>query len=128
MLLFATVCFLFTGCSKDDDEPTLKDKIIGTWDAKQVNVNGDWIKIPSNSRYSMSMTFYDDGKYYGKSSFFGTGFGTYKINGDNIKTYVDGDYMYTYRINSITETTAEVTMFDEDSTKDSTLEIRLIKE
>lgn len=126
MLLCAATVVSFTSCSKDDDSIS-KNKIVGTWDAKQVKANGDWITIPSNSRYSMSMTFYEDGQYYGKSDFFGTGYGTYKISGNSIKTYVDGEYMYTYRINSITDTTAEVTMIDEDSSSDSSLDIRLIK-
>jgi len=127
LLLCATTVVSFTSCSEDDDESISKDKIIGTWNAKQVNVDGDWITIPSNSRYSMSMTFYEDGQYYGESDFFGTGYGTYKISGNSIKTYVDGDYMYTYRINSITYTTAEVTMIDEYSSSDSSLDIRLTK-
>ncbi len=127
MLLCAVAAVSFTSCSKDDDESIDKNKIIGTWKAKQVQVDGDWITIPSNSRYSMSMTFYEDGKYYGESDFFGTGYGTYKISGNSIKTYVDGEYMYTYRINSITYSTAEVTMIDEYSSSDSYLDIRLTK-
>ncbi len=127
MLLCAVAVVPFTSCSKDDDESIPKDKIIGTWKAKQVQVDGDWITIPSNSRYSMSMTFCEDGQYYGESDFFGTGYGTYKISGNSIKTYVDGEYMYTYRINSITDTTAEVTMINEESSSDSSLDIRLTK-
>lgn len=126
ILLCAVAVVSSTSCSKDDDSIS-KNKIVGTWEAQQVKVDGDWIAIPSNSRYSMFMTFYEDGQYYGRSDFFGTGFGTYKISGNSIKTYVDGEYMYTYRINSITDTTAEVTMIDEDSSSDSSLDIRLIK-
>lgn len=127
MLLCATTLVSFTSCSKEDDESISKSKIIGTWEAKQVKVDGDWITIPSNSRYSMSMRFYEDGRYYGKSDIFGSGYGTYKISGHTIKTYIDGEYMYTYRINSITDTTAEVTMIDEDSSSRSSLDIRLNK-
>ena len=127
MLLCAVAVVPFTSCSKDDDESISKDKIIGTWEAKQVKVDEEWIAIPSYSRYILSMTFYEDGKYYGRSDFFGTGYGTYKIIGNSIKTYVDGDYMYTYRINRITDTTAEVTMIDEYSSSDSSLDIRLTK-
>ncbi|WP_298062026.1 hypothetical protein [uncultured Rikenella sp.] len=127
LLLCATTVVSFTSCSKDDDKSTLKDKIIGTWEAKQVKVDGEWIAIPSYSRYSMSMTFYEDGQYYGRSDFFGTGYGIYKITGSSIKTYVDGDYMYTYRINSITDTAAEVQMLDEDSSSGYSLNIRLNK-
>ncbi len=127
MLLCAAAVVSFTSCSKNDDESIDKNKIIGTWEAKQVQVDGDWITIPSNSRYSMSMTFCEDGQYYGESDFFGTGYGTYKISGNSIKTYVDGEYMYTYRINSITDTTAEVTMINEESSSDSSLDIRLTK-
>lgn len=127
ILLCVVAVVPFTSCSKDDDESIDKNKIIGTWKAKQVQVDGDWITIPFNSRYSMSMTFYEDGQYYGESDFFGTGYGTYKISGNSIKTYVDGEYMYTYRINSITYTTAEITMIDEYSSSDSSLDIRLTK-
>ncbi|MCM1300124.1 MAG: lipocalin family protein [Alistipes senegalensis] len=127
MLLGATTLVSFTSCSKDDDESISQSKIIGTWDATQVKVDGDWITIPSNSRYSMSITFYENGLYYGKSDIFGTGYGTYKISGHSIKTYIDEEYMYTYRINSITDNTAEVTMIDEDSSNRSSLDIRLNK-
>lgn len=127
MLLGATTLVSFTSCSKDDDESISQSKIIGTWDATQVKVDGDWITIPSNSRYSMVIRFYKDGQYYGRSDFFGTGYGTYKISGHSIKTYVDGEYMYTYRIHSITDNTAEVTMIDEDSSSRSLLDIRLQK-
>lgn len=126
MLLCATTCISFSSCSKDDDGIS-KNKIIGTWDAKQVKVDSDWITIPSNSRFSMSITFYEDGIYYGKSDIFGTGYGAYKISGNSIKTYIDEEYLYTYRINSITDSTAEVTMIDEDSDNDSSLDIRLQK-
>ena len=125
MLLCATSIVSFTSCSKEDD--SLKNKIIGTWEATQVQVDKNWITIPPNSRLSVLMTFYENGQYYGKSEIFGTGYGTYKINGKNIKTYVDGSYMYTYRVNSITETTAEVTMTDENSSSGSSLEFRLHK-
>ncbi len=127
MLLCTVAVVSFTSCSKDDDESIPKDKIIGKWEAEQVKIDGEWITIPSYSRYSMSMTFYEDGKYYDRSDFFGTGYGTYKIIGNSIKTYVDGDYMYTYRISSITDTTAEATMIDEESSSDSSLDIRLTK-
>lgn len=125
-MLLCAVTF-FTSCSNDNDDLISKNDIVGTWEAKQIKVDGNWITIPSNSRYSMSMTFYEDGRYYGESDFFGTGNGTYKISGNSIKTYADGEYMYTYRINNITDTMAEVTMIDEDSSSEDLLNIRLNK-
>lgn len=123
LLCVATVSL--TSCSKEENR--IKKLIIGTWDATQVqNSSGDWISIPS-SRYSISMTFFDDGRYYGQSDYFGSGYGTYDITNKTIKTYVDGKYMYTYRVNSISETNAEVTMTDDDSSSGASLNFRLRK-
>lgn len=125
-MLLCAVTF-FTSCSKDEDDLISKNNIVGTWEARQIKVDGDWIAIPSNSKYSMSVTFYEDGRYYGESDFFGTGYGTYNISGNSIKTYVDGEYMYTYQVNNITDSMAEVTMIDEDSSSGESLNIRLNK-
>jgi len=120
LLLCATVGFLFTACSKDDDESISKEQIVGTWEGTAIYVDGTWIditKYPYNAEFGFSITFYNDGSYYGQGAF-GTGHGTYAINGMTIKTYVSGDLYLTYKIKSMTDTTAEITIIEGADTLD----------
>lgn len=112
----------FASCEKEGDGFSVS-QIIGTWEATQCKVDGEWINIPSYSDLSITMTFYDDGRYYGKSDIFGTGWGTYKLSGNTIRTYIDGELLYTYYIKSLTNTFAEISM----SNGKSTIDFRLSK-
>ena len=88
--------------------------------------DGEWIDPTSNWLYEdlkFSITFYEDGKYYGKG-FFGTGNGTYKTKGNTITTYVDGEIYLTYEVKSLNTTNAEVTMFDNSG---DSMQLRLRK-
>ena len=107
MLCIATV--VFVSCEKEDDT-FLTNQIVGTWETTQGYVGGEWLDIPSYSDMYSTMTFYEDGRYYGDSELFGSGWGTYTLSGKTLKTYIDGELFYTYSIKSLTETSAEVTM------------------
>lgn len=114
MLLCATI-FGFASCTKDSATPDIpKDVLLGKWVGVEAKVEGEWydISTPPLSEYlSFAITFYSDGTYYGEGTF-GTGPGTYTLNGNTIKTYVDGDLYLTYKISSWTETTAKLTISD----------------
>ena len=107
LLCIATV--VFVSCEKEDDT-FLTNQIVGTWETTQGYVGGELLDIPSYSDMYSTMTFYEDGRYYGDSELFGSGWGTYTLSGKTLKTYIDGELFYTYSIKSLTETSAEVTM------------------
>lgn len=120
LLLCAAVGFLFTACSKDDGESIPKDRIAGTWEGTAIYAEGTWIditKYPYSAEFGFSITFYNDGSYYGQGAF-GTGHGTYTINGMTIKTYVSGELYLTYKVKSMTDTTAEITIAEGSDTLD----------
>ena len=122
LLLLCAAMVGFASCEKDEDGFTIS-QIIGTWEAAQCKVDGEWINIPPYSDLSITMTFYENGRYYGKSNIFGTGWGTYDLSGNTIKTYIDGKLLYTYHIKSLTNTFAEISM----SSGKSTIDFRLTK-
>lgn len=100
------------------------DTLCGTWEGIAVKTESGWTDItsPIFSKLQFSITFHSDGTYYGKG-YFGTGSGTYKAFGKTIETYVSGELYYTYHVNSMTSTQAELTM----SAKGSSMEIRVQK-
>ncbi len=101
--------------------------VYGTWDGIAVKVDGKWIDITDKYYYDdfqFSITFYEDGKYYGKG-FFGTGSGTYKADGNVIYTYVGGKSYMNYRIVSLKNNVAELQMFVEGDP--DTIDIRAKK-
>lgn len=116
LMLILASCMCLSSCS-DDDEPKFNyslEMLHGTWEATDVFINGKWVDITNSYLYSelqMSITFYEDGNYYGKG-FFGNGRGTYKAVGNTITTYVDGEIYFTYVIKNLTNTTAELGMYD----------------
>ena len=110
MLLFASV-LLFAGCSRTDESP-YKKQIIGTWDGIAVKTSTGWTDITSSyySRFQFSITFHEDGTYYG-TGYFGTGSGTYTLKESTIVTYVDGNEYYRYEIYSVSENVAHLQMY-----------------
>lgn len=112
MLLLATM-LTFTACSSDDEPENSisKDQLIGLWDATavQFNKDGKWIDITSRPDLALSITFYEDGSYYGEGAL-GNGDGTYTLSGKTIKTYVDGELYGTYTVNSLVNDKAELTL------------------
>lgn len=118
MLAVLVSGLIVTGCSEDEDNEFNypMETLYGTWIGTGIYIESDgtWIDPTSSWLYDdleFSITFYEDGKYYGKG-FFGTGRGTYKAEGNTITTYVDGEMYLYYKVTSLTNNKAELTMYD----------------
>lgn len=124
LLLIATLSFL-PSCSSDDDEPdNIKSQMIGTWDATAVRFSGDrdWTDITKYPSMALSITFNKDGSYSGHGAL-GNGSGTYTVSGKTIKTYVDGELYGTYYVKTVSGNYAELTL----SMGTSSMEIKAIR-
>lgn len=111
LLLIATISFL-PSCSSDDDEPdNIKSQMIGTWDATAVRFSGDsdWTDITKYPSMALSITFNKDGSYYGRGAL-GNGSGTYTVSGKTIKTYVGGELYGTYYVKTVSGNYAELSL------------------
>lgn len=111
LLLVATLSFL-PSCSSDDDEPDdIKSQMIGTWDATAVKFEDDanWTDITNYPSMALSITFNKDGSYYGRGAL-GNGSGTYTVSGKTIKTYIDGELYGNYYVKKISGNYAELTL------------------
>lgn len=111
LLLIATICFL-PSCSSDDDEPdNIKSQMIGTWDATAVRFSGDsdWTDITKYPSMALSITLNKDGSYTGRGAL-GNGSGTYTVSGKTIKTYVDGELYGTYYVKTVSGNYAELSL------------------
>lgn len=111
LLLIATISFL-PSCSSDDDEPdNIKSQMIGTWDATAVRFSGDsdWTDITKYPSMALSITFNKDGSYSGRGAL-GNGSGTYTVSGKTIKTYVDGELYGTYYVKTASGNYAELSL------------------
>ena len=114
LLLRAVICAVtFMGCEKDEQESFKFDieNLYGTWQGIAIQSNGEWIDItqPPHTNLAFSVVFYENGTYSG-SGYFGNGSGTYKAEGDMIYTYIDGEELYRYKVHSISNGIAEVSM------------------
>lgn len=114
LMLLCVVTIGLVSCEKDD-EVFSENQIVGTWATTQGFVSGEWLDIPTYSDMYATMTFYEDGDYYGDSELFGSGWGTYTLSGKTLKTYLNGELFYVYTIKSLTDTFAEVTMAYQNS-------------
>ncbi len=102
----------FSSCSKEDNFSYPMSDVYGTWEGTAIKIDSEWIDITSYwyEDFQFSITFYDDGTYYGRG-YFGTGSGTYKAKDDVIYTYVDGKPYRNYRVVSLVNKNAELVMF-----------------
>ena len=109
--MFAVIAMALSSCSKDDGLKFPMNDIHGTWKGTAVKVDGEWINITKfpNNRFAFSISFFEDGTYYGKG-YFGNGEGTYKVSKSTIYTYVDGEEYAKYDIKSMSNNRAELTM------------------
>lgn len=107
------LCSYFYGVRKDEQESFKFDieNLYGTWQGIAIQSNGEWIDItqPPHTNLAFSVVFYENGTYSG-SGYFGNGSGTYKAEGDMIYTYIDGEELYRYKVHSISNGIAEVSM------------------
>ena len=113
-LFLMAMPLLFASCSSDDDDDDSAypmEELYGKWKVTELKVNETWYDVTKYpyTRFGMSITFYEDGTFYG-SGYLGNGKGTYKVSGNTITTYVDGELYVTYTINSLTENTADLTL------------------
>ncbi len=130
LLMTAFAALIFTGCSNDEGDSSFKygmDNLYGTWECIAANIEGNWIDITKYpyTELGFSATFKPDGTYYGRG-YFGTGSGTYTAFGDMIYTYVDGVEYYRYRVKSLANNIAEITMIS--PTDGSSLDIKMQKQ
>jgi hypothetical protein len=116
MLVVASVVFVFSSCSEDEDKNSKfnypMETLYGTWEATHIKFDADdsWTSLSwMGSKYQFSATFYNDGRYYGRG-YFGTGWGTYKASGNIISTFVSDKEYYTYKVHSLSNSEAHVTM------------------
>lgn len=112
MFVFAS-SVLFTSCEKEELFDYPMETLYGTWVGTAINFDDEWYDLTNSWYESMgfSITFYSDGSYYGKGSF-GTGKGTYEAVGKTITTYVDGEVYLKYEVMSLSDSTAELVMYD----------------
>ena len=103
-------------CSSSDDDSTsaLQSNMYGTWRITSiVKDNGTTIDVTtypgSNIISPTCATFRSDGTYSGSGEF-GTGSGTYKVSGNTIYTYVNGEEYLKYEVPSYTRTTCKLKM------------------
>lgn len=122
LMLLCAMVIGFVSC-ENDDEVFSRGQIVGTWATTQGYVGDGWVDIPPYSDMYATMTFYEDGDYYGDSELFGSGWGVYTLSGKTLKTYIDGELFYVYTIKSLTDISAEVTM----AYKNSNIRLRLMK-
>ena len=119
MLLVATVIGI-SSCSDDDskfDYPM--DTLCGTWEVTDIKANGTWYDITQYpyTKFAMSISFKDDGSYYGKG-YLGNGSGTYTAEGKTIITYISGKEFVRYTVKSLSKNDAELTMTADDESID----------
>lgn len=113
--LFLTImaAVALPSCNKDsNDEPDdviSKEQLAGTWEAKQVLVDGQWIDTSSDSSLAFTATFYTDGRYHGSGSV-AEGWGTYVIKGNQVNVLYEGVVSLTYNIQSFNGNNAQGTI------------------
>lgn len=113
LLMLFTALFTGLSCTKDNvDNNPIEEQIIGTWDATYVYLEDHWLEVSNSPKLKITATFRSDGSYYGKSEILGTGNGKYKVEGNTIKTYIDGELYLTYNVISIESDIAEITISD----------------
>lgn len=116
-MLFVVVAAL-VGCGKDgdtsDQESPYKSSIVGTWEL--THFNGTPVSaLPDVFSRTTTITFGADGSYSG-GGVFGSGSGTYVLEGSVAKTYIDGELYHTYEIVSLSGDVVEAKMTDASGT------------
>ena len=129
-ILLAAIALVVTGCSKEDEAKFDYDMEIlyGKWRVTHVErEDGSYLDVTTpiaEDHFEPTyMDFRRDGSYYG-SGFFGNGAGTYTAVGKKITTYVDGKLYLRYDVLSLTNTNAEVEMYEEEGGTNIKLKVK----
>ena len=126
LLVLLCSIFLFTACQKESTFDYPMDVLYGTWQGTDVKTQNGWVNI-ENSYFSdvqFSITFYEDGSYYGRG-YFGNGAGTYTASGKTIVTYVNGKEYYRYDVISLEGDRAHLLMYHKGETMAETSEVEI---
>ena len=112
--MISIVCLglIVTSCSKSKFNYPM-ESLYGKWNVTDIRLDNGWIDITvyPYTKFGMQITFYSDGTFYG-SGYFGNGSGTYEAEGNIIQTYLNGEEYFRYQVKSLSNTKAELTMFD----------------
>lgn len=101
IVMVALCAITFTSCSDDDDNKSgiSTSDVVGTWVTTSFQAdNGTWVDLsnPLYSKLKAYASFNSDGTYKGWGSL-GTGTGTWKLKGNTLTTYVEGEVYITYK-------------------------------
>ena len=114
IIMISIVCLglMVTSCSKSKFNYPM-ESLYGKWNVTDIRLDSGWIDITVYpfTKFGMQITFYSDGTFYG-SGYFGNGSGTYEAEGNIIQTYLNGEEYFRYQVKSLSNTKAELTMFD----------------
>lgn len=116
--MMMAVCVLaigFSSCTKDNEYSSsdeIATNIIGTWEIEQYD--GDDGYEPWTYK-TTSATFHKDGTYSGSGQF-GNGSGTYKIKGNTITCYVNGEKFLVYKVINLSGNKATLSVTDAANT------------
>ena len=126
LLVLLCSLFLLTTCQKEPPFDYPIETLYGTWEGTDVKTSDGWVNIesPYFSDVQFSITFYEDGSYYGRG-YFGNGAGTYTASGKTIITYVNGKEYYRYDVYSLTNNVAHLRMYHQGETMAETSEIEI---
>ena len=97
-VLLTTCIFSLTSCSSDDEDGLSTSDVVGTWMTTSIeSSDGKWVDLTNKlyARLRAYATFNSDGTYVGWGSL-GNGTGTWKIKGNKVTTYVDGEVFIIY--------------------------------
>ena len=113
MLMVAIMSIALISCSKDDEDSFdyPMEQLYGRWKATTIKVDNKWYDVTTYpyTRFGMSITFYENGKFYG-TGYLGTGSGTYKVKGKTITTYLDNKEYIKYTVQSLSSSEAHLIM------------------
>lgn len=125
-LLLLSTLFMLTSCQKEPAFNYPMETLYGKWDGTDVKTSSGWVNIESSyfSDYQFSITFYEDGSYYGRG-YFGNGAGTYTASANTIITYVNGKEYYRYDVISLSNNIAHLRMYHQGETMAETSEIEI---
>lgn len=112
------VAISLQSCSKDE---VSKKDVIGTWKLSEVSTDDGktFTKWPFVTTIA---TFKENGTYIGKG-YFGNGEGTWNLEGNTLKTYVDDKEYIKYEVIELSGSTATLKI----SVKNSSIQVKCVR-